>query len=1259
MSLLTVLSTCLLLCASLNRVQCVEYYVTPDTDTTAHCPPYSATCLTLQQYAQDVSTYFTSNTVFYFLTGNHLLNISIFVAHQENLTLTLATSSVKAIVQCVEPVSLNFFNVSNMVIEGLEFADCGSVNSSAIYLDLVTSVNLTGLTLRNSSNNDVLGHNVNHTMIEDCNFGILPLASEMTEFLHHLELVFDNNGSVSQQSAVSEFKVWISNSHFYSSSRGGIHIRILESPHPVAVYIDNITALGPFRDDLVLTVAYRATVLVAMDSVHSNRLEITNSRILYSRSRAMIFTLFSNGSILIRNCTLHQSKGGALAVIIGSSELSSLHFVIQDSVLSHNSLYGDTDAGSALLVQPDHNIRFIDFGLEVTNTSFDSNLHINTLGLVQSTVYLADVINASFLNCRFHSNMATALLVARGFIHISGYMEFYNNSGYQGGGIALYGYSFINIDTNDTLVNLTSNQATNVGGGVFVLENFVPFTQPFPNPCFFRTRDNVHNTSFLFINNTAMNGGNAIYGESIENCTASTNNVGAITGREILTSWPMFYFDPSFTTDISVISSDPTRVCVCEGGMPNCNLGYILKSVIPGQAITVSLVTVGQMFGAVSGSVYAKYLLPEHNHVYYIEERDRSQATSALQCMNISFTLSSTARNATVVLTSENVTVPYLPQEELEFALNTSSRLIQEILLSYPVYINVSFEDCPLGSVFRQEYHGCVCRQELTEQHISCNILEQTITLPGRVWVNVSFNSSGEQVGVIVEPCQLQYCNLEENDITLKDPDTQCAHNRSGTLCGGCQSGLSLTLGPPTCKSCSNNYLGLLVLFIVNGFLLVFFIKLLNLTVSQGTINGFIFYANIVWAKRFLFFDTGRTSFQLVFIAWLNLDFGVQACFYHRMNMYALTWLQYAFPFYIWFIALLIIIAARYSSRMAKIFGTNSVQVLATLFLLTYNKILRNIINSLNVTKIKFPEDSSKLVWTHDGNYEYLGSHHVYLFIAAIVFLLFAWLPYTVTLLFGQCLLRLPHSRLSGYLKPFLDAYYGPLKDRYRFWVGLLLLLRSAILLEFALNPQNTGALDLLVIFLVAVLLIYLLTRWGGVYKNKYVGQLETSFLLNLAVLAGVQMYVLIVGSGQRAATETSVSIVFLKFVLILLFHIYCKFRNFIIVRRFETKIKKWLPDEMSTEIVRTITLSESLQIESVSSAGSDAGINESASPSPPGPAAGIRRYLRHTTNRARPKRSVVRGHRARAVTQQQLPKTNVSFSVVGDSMETDMSQVQ
>ena len=89
-----------------------------------------------------------------------------------------------------------------------------------------------------------------------------------------------------------------------------------------------------------------------------------------------------------------------------------------------------------------------------------------------------------------------------------------------------------------------------------------------------------------------------------------------------------------------------------------------------------------------------------------------------------------------------------------------------------------------------------------------------------------------------------------------------------------------------------------------------------------------------------------------VFIAWVNLDFGVETCFYSGMDTYQKTWLQFVFPLYIWLLVGAIIVASYYSSTAMKLFGRNNVALLATIFLLSYSKLLKTIITALSFTQV-------------------------------------------------------------------------------------------------------------------------------------------------------------------------------------------------------------------------------------------------------------------------------------------------------------------
>ena len=113
-------------------------------------------------------------------------------------------------------------------------------------------------------------------------------------------------------------------------------------------------------------------------------------------------------------------------------------------------------------------------------------------------------------------------------------------------------------------------------------------------------------------------------------------------------------------------------------------------------------------------------------------------------------------------------------------------------------------------------------------------------------WVGMIQDDNGTNGTVAVsEYCPLDYCKKEKSNVTLSEPDTQCEHNHSGILCGGCQPSLSLALGSERCLPCSNKYLALLIPLALAGPALVFCIKFLDVTISQGTLNGLIFYANI------------------------------------------------------------------------------------------------------------------------------------------------------------------------------------------------------------------------------------------------------------------------------------------------------------------------------------------------------------------------------------------------------------------------------
>ena len=177
-----------------------------------------------------------------------------------------------------------------------------------------------------------------------------------------------------------------------------------------------------------------------------------------------------------------------------------------------------------------------------------------------------------------------------------------------------------------------------------------------------------------------------------------------------------------------------------------------------------------------------------------------------------------------------------------------------------------------------------------------------------------------------------------------------------------------------------------------------------------------------------------------MFISLANLDLGIPVCFYNGMDDYAKMWLQLAFPLYLIFIAISLIIASRYFPTVQRLTRRRALPVLATLFLLSYTKILLTVSNVIfsfsSITHL--PSKHTRLVWSVDGNVPSLGARFILLFTVCLVFCLIL-IPFNIILLFTRWLSRF---RFINRFKPLLDTYQGPYKDRFYNWTGLQLVVR-------------------------------------------------------------------------------------------------------------------------------------------------------------------------------------------------------------------------
>ncbi len=314
---------------------------------------------------------------------------------------------------------------------------------------------------------------------------------------------------------------------------------------------------------------------------------------------------------------------------------------------------------------------------------------------------------------------------------------------------------------------------------------------------------------------------------------------------------------------------------------------------------------------------------------------------------------------------------------------------------------------------------------------------------------------------------------------------------------------------------------------------------MLNITIATGNIHGLIFYANILAANRAIVLPN-LNNFLTVFVSWVNLDLGIETCFYNGMNSQAKVLLQLVFPVYLFFLMFLIIILSNYFDSFAKLLSNrNPVAALGTLVLLSYSKLLRFIIAALQYRVLDYPDGSSNTVWLYDGNVQYVTTKHIPWFVAAAIILIAGGL-FTVLLFFGQWL---PHcSKVLKWTKNtkyigFMDAYHAPFTPKHRYWVGLLLFALIVHTIVSATAPNTF--LPVLSSGVLSVGLIVWKLLNNRLYNSTLCGSLETLYLLNLAILAFGTSYVKDTRRDQSALANTSMAISFTLFVITFCYHFY------------------------------------------------------------------------------------------------------------------------
>lgn len=768
--------------------------------------------------------------------------------------------------------------------------------------------------------------------------------------------------------------------------------------------------------------------------------------------------------------------------------------------------------------------------------------------------------------CQFNNLMGPVILTRGTDLFLTGEILFANNfasSGAYGGAIFLQSSSSLWL-REPLRAEFCNNTA--VSGGAIASGDLVPefcVFQYITSRVYSEQNISSIDIQLTFTGNSADIAGNSIYMQHLYLCSTRLSSSTILPMRVEMIYNAIFKFERQVGNGLLEVSSNPNQICYCEGEPTNTNESVLncahnsLKvhefTTYPGKDFTVCIVSVDEILNPVYTTVYNKVLPRDHySPSGYIDDGNFNWRLSYGQDI--------------VKVYGYNCT-------HLNFSILTNvSENSKGILALYPygdVYclaIPVVLKKCPPG--FELVHSVCNCSHLLEKHGFVCDINAGIVRKPSKYshWfglVSNHTNGSGsegwnmtdsEVVIGYASNCPDIYCSALL-DISVDDYTMVCAHKRTGVLCGQCPEGMSTVVGFSDCRKCSNLWLLTIPLYALAGVLLVFVMFLLHLTVATGTINGLIFFANVFNLKLYHFLHYRSTMWLSVFISLLNLELGFPLCLYDGMTTLTATYMSFMVPLYLWFIVLLIILLSRHFRIVAKLVSRSAIPVLATIIHLSFSKLLSLSVSGLSVVTLEMEAEDGAMsrnhVWFYDGSVDYLGKYHLGLFFVSLLSLLLFLIPYTIFLTgikwFGR-------FQLANRVRPFVDAFCAPYKDKWRFWFGARLWILIALYIGFASlrnSPSILTLLESIVLTLFTVAQVAIMP-----YKSVLINYLDLFFLVDCLLINIVALH----GRGMEAALNVLMIPVFLMFCFIVGYHIY------VIVRRGE--VRKLLLERMPKEMV-------------------------------------------------------------------------------------------
>ena len=688
-------------------------------------------------------------------------------------------------------------------------------------------------------------------------------------------------------------------------------------------------------------------------------------------------------------------------------------------------------------------------------------------------------------NVTFRNNSAElggAIYIASSNMTFTGksYIQFINNTALQDGG-AIYLSDHTNlILTNETKINFSDNFANDDGETIYVQikDSLVNF--------------NTSEIHFSFNNVQATN--RSVYINVPKECNKSclSQKVTKLQGNmrlSITTSpWKIILYNPAKC--IRELNSD-------------CNVYYI-SNIMLGQDIRFNACVLDYYDQPTD---LTQFLVTGMNHQHYNMSGSKYISVS---CNHTTQAIS--------IIGNINTLFNYSLNISMYVAKTTGSKIISVNLI-------VELSQCHPGFHYSSESQRCECYNN--KNIISCSGSSSTIKR-GYWFGSVNGKST-------IASCPNDYCNFTcceiTNSIYHLSPvrANQCRAHRSGTACGNCEKGYTLSFDSPQCIEINNCTVGQTVLVIALSSLywiivIVAVFVMMYFKVSIGSLYAIMYYYSVV---DILFRQTTSISNGLYTtinimssLAKLTPQFLGQLCLVKNMSGIDQQFIHYVHPIVVSLILLMISMLARRSHRISSFISRGIIHFICFLLLLSYTSVTTT--SLLLMRSLTFEGINDIYTYLSPG-IEYFHGRHLAYVIFAIIF--------TITVVIGLPLLLFLEPFLNSKInfvkiKPLLDQFQACYKDNYRYFSAYYMICRIVIITLVIIRHSDDLTTQYVLISVCALMaLIHLIVR-------PYVDTVHNIFdgiILQLIVIISVLPIIEFTGSYN----ETFVAVVGYAFVIL------------------------------------------------------------------------------------------------------------------------------